>query len=103
MAHPQTVRPAPAAAGNRPRIDRLGGAIDSDRNPTDHQKQLRHRNQRAQPRITTPRGGTHLFFRWREGMDLSYEAAEWAGLSETVGDDFVLATVAAAFANARRP
>jgi hypothetical protein len=36
-------------------------------------------------------------------VDMAYEAAVWAGLTETVGDDIVQATMAAAFANARRP
>ena len=34
MARPQTVRPAPATTGNRPRIDRLGGTIDLPNNST---------------------------------------------------------------------
>jgi hypothetical protein len=38
-----------------------------------------------------------------DAVDLAYEAACWAGLVETVGDDIVQATLAAAFANARRP
>jgi hypothetical protein len=38
-----------------------------------------------------------------EAVDLAYSAAQWAGLPESVGDDIVQATLAAAFANARRP
>jgi hypothetical protein len=38
-----------------------------------------------------------------DAVDLAYEAAVWSGLTETVGDDVVQATLAAAFANARRP
>ena len=37
-----------------------------------------------------------------DAVDLAYEAALWSGLTETVGDDIVQATLAAAFANARR-
>jgi hypothetical protein len=38
-----------------------------------------------------------------DAVDLAHEAAVWSGLTETVGDDIVQATLAAAFANARRP
>jgi hypothetical protein len=38
-----------------------------------------------------------------DAVDVAYEAAVWAGLTSTVGDDVVQATLAAAFANARRP
>jgi hypothetical protein len=38
-----------------------------------------------------------------DAVDLGYDAAVWSGLIETVGDDIVQATLAAAFANARRP
>jgi hypothetical protein len=38
-----------------------------------------------------------------EAVDLAYSAACWAGLVETIGDDIIQATLAAAFANARRP
>jgi hypothetical protein len=38
-----------------------------------------------------------------DAVDTAYEAAVWSGLTETVGDDIVQATLAAAFANARRP
>jgi hypothetical protein len=38
-----------------------------------------------------------------DAVDLAYEAALWSGLVEAVGDDIVQATLAAAFANARRP
>jgi hypothetical protein len=38
-----------------------------------------------------------------DAVDTAYEAACWAGLVESVGDDIVQATLAAAFANARRP
>jgi hypothetical protein len=38
-----------------------------------------------------------------DAVDLAYEAAVWSGLTETVGDDIVQATLAAAFANAQRP
>jgi hypothetical protein len=41
--------------------------------------------------------------RFLDAIDLAYEAAQWAGLVEAVGDDIVQATLAAAFANARRP
>jgi hypothetical protein len=38
-----------------------------------------------------------------DAVDLAYDAATRSGLVETVGDDIVQATLAAAFANARRP
>ena len=38
-----------------------------------------------------------------DAIDVAYEAAEAAGLVEDLGDDIVQATMAAAFANARRP
>lgn len=38
-----------------------------------------------------------------DAIDVAYEAALWSGLTETVGDDIVQATLAAAFANARAP
>jgi hypothetical protein len=38
-----------------------------------------------------------------DAVDLAYEAALWSGLVQSVGDDIVQATLAAAFANARRP
>jgi hypothetical protein len=38
-----------------------------------------------------------------DAVDIAYEAAVWSGLTSTVGDDIVQATLAAAFANARRP
>jgi hypothetical protein len=38
-----------------------------------------------------------------DAVDLAYEAAVWAGLRESVGDDVIQATMAAAFANAQRP
>jgi hypothetical protein len=38
-----------------------------------------------------------------DAVDLAYEAAVWSGLVQTVGDDIVQATLAAGFANARRP
>jgi hypothetical protein len=38
-----------------------------------------------------------------DAVDVAYGAAVWSGLVETVGDDIVQATIAAAFANARRP
>jgi hypothetical protein len=38
-----------------------------------------------------------------DAVDIAYDAAVWAGLTSTVGDDVVQATLAAAFANARRP
>jgi hypothetical protein len=38
-----------------------------------------------------------------DAVDVAYEAAVWSGLNNTVGDDVVQATLAAAFANARRP
>jgi hypothetical protein len=52
--------------------------------------------------------------RFLDAVDLAYEAAVWAGLPEAIdksgliagiltGDDIVQATLAAAFANARRP
>jgi hypothetical protein len=37
-----------------------------------------------------------------DAVDLAYEAAVWSGLTQDVGDDIVQATLAAAFANARR-
>jgi hypothetical protein len=36
-------------------------------------------------------------------VDLAYEAAVWADLVADLGDDVVQATMAAAFANAKRP
>jgi hypothetical protein len=38
-----------------------------------------------------------------DAVDVAYESALWSGLIDTVGDDVVQATLAAAFANARRP
>jgi Type III restriction enzyme, res subunit len=38
-----------------------------------------------------------------DAIDAAYEAALWSGLVKSVGDDVVQATLAAAFANARRP
>jgi hypothetical protein len=38
-----------------------------------------------------------------DAVDLAYDAAVWSGLVSSVGDDIVQATLAAAFANARRP
>jgi hypothetical protein len=38
-----------------------------------------------------------------DAVDIAYDAAVWSGLIETVGDDIVQVTLAAAFANARRP
>jgi hypothetical protein len=38
-----------------------------------------------------------------DAVDLAYEAAIWSGLVQSVGDDIVQATLAAAFANAQRP
>jgi hypothetical protein len=38
-----------------------------------------------------------------DAVDIAYDAAVWAGLTSNVGDDVVQATLAAAFANARRP
>ena len=38
-----------------------------------------------------------------DAVDVAYEAAEAAGLVEDLGDDIVQFTMAAAFANARRP
>jgi hypothetical protein len=38
-----------------------------------------------------------------DAVDMAHEAASWSGLTESVGDDIVQATLAAAFANARRP
>jgi hypothetical protein len=41
--------------------------------------------------------------RFLDAVDIAYDAAIWAGLVKAVGDDIVQATLAAAFANARRP
>jgi hypothetical protein len=41
--------------------------------------------------------------RFLDAVDLAYEAACWSGLVQAIGDDVVQATLAAAFANARRP
>jgi hypothetical protein len=41
--------------------------------------------------------------RFLDAVDLAYEAAVWSGLVKAVGDDIVQFTLAAAFANARRP
>ena len=38
-----------------------------------------------------------------DAVDIACDAAVWSGLTSTVGDDIVQATLAAAFANARRP
>jgi hypothetical protein len=38
-----------------------------------------------------------------DAVDIAYEAAVWSGLTSTVGDEIVQATLAAAFANARSP
>jgi hypothetical protein len=38
-----------------------------------------------------------------DAIDVAYDAAVWSGLTITVGDDIVQATLAAAFANARHP
>jgi hypothetical protein len=38
-----------------------------------------------------------------DAVDIAYDAAVWSGLTSTIGDDIVQATLAAAFANARRP
>ena len=38
-----------------------------------------------------------------DAVDVAYDAAVWSGLPNTIGDDIVQATLAAAFANARRP
>jgi hypothetical protein len=38
-----------------------------------------------------------------DAVDMAYSAAQWAGLDESLGDDLIQATLAAAFANARRP
>lgn len=38
-----------------------------------------------------------------DAIDVAYEAAAWSGLIDEVGDDIVQFTMAAAFANARRP
>jgi hypothetical protein len=36
-----------------------------------------------------------------DAVDMAYSAAQWAGLTESAGDDAVQAVMAAAFANAR--
>jgi hypothetical protein len=36
-----------------------------------------------------------------DAVDMAYSAAEWAGLTDTVGDDVVQSILAAAFANVR--
>ena len=41
--------------------------------------------------------------RFFDAVDIAYDAAIWAGLVKAVGDDIVQATLAAAFANARKP
>jgi hypothetical protein len=38
-----------------------------------------------------------------DAVDIAYEAAAWSGLIRDAGDDIVQATMAASFANARRP
>jgi hypothetical protein len=38
-----------------------------------------------------------------DAVDMSYAAAVWAGLTETVGDDVVQVVLAEAFRNVRRP
>jgi hypothetical protein len=38
-----------------------------------------------------------------DAIDVAYEAALESGLTDNVGDDIVQATMAAAFANAKRP
>ena len=42
-------------------------------------------------------------FVFLDAVDIAYDAAVWSGLTSTVGDDIVQATLAAAFANARSP
>jgi hypothetical protein len=37
-----------------------------------------------------------------DAIDMAYSAAEWCGLVDDLGDDIVQATMAAAFANAKR-
>jgi hypothetical protein len=37
-----------------------------------------------------------------DAVDMAYSAAEWCGLVDDLGDDIVQATMAAAFANAKR-
>jgi hypothetical protein len=37
-----------------------------------------------------------------DAVDMAYEAAVWAGLTETVGDDIVQTILAEAFRNVRR-
>jgi hypothetical protein len=38
-----------------------------------------------------------------DAIDLLYEGARWGGLVESFNDDIIQATMAAGFANARRP
>jgi hypothetical protein len=38
-----------------------------------------------------------------DAIDIAYEAATWSGLVDEVGDDIIQFTMAACFANARRP
>jgi hypothetical protein len=38
-----------------------------------------------------------------DAVDMAYSAAEWCGLVDDLGDDLIQATMAAAFANAKRP
>ena len=38
-----------------------------------------------------------------DAIDVAYEAAEAAGLVDDLGDDLIQATMAACFANAKRP
>jgi hypothetical protein len=38
-----------------------------------------------------------------DAVNIAYDAAVWSGLTSTVGDDIVQATLAAAFANERSP
>lgn len=43
----------------------------------------------------------HLGF--LDAVDMAWSAAVWSGLTDSIGDEIVQATLAAAFANARRP
>jgi hypothetical protein len=102
----EAAKPAPAAAGHRLQADRLGGAINCTNGRAGISKQAAKTGRRLE--ILALRG-LELADRVAEGsikfidaVDVAYDAALWSGLVDLVGDDIVQATLAAAFANARR-
>jgi hypothetical protein len=90
-----TTKPAGANGGSR-ETDDLGRSELAGNSPTTSQKQYPVIGELAD-RVAA---GELCFL---DAVDVAYEAAVWSGLTETVGDDIVQATLAAAFANARAP